>query len=168
MVDVRLWCGAGRAPFIEQIERLARGQRVEIGGTQRLGELLFWRRLRCGPQCREQRQVAQPGSNPAGCLAGGFELFEHGFCAVHDIARHPGEAGHGKTIGTIGRAIGQFVQQHQIALPFPRPHVVQRQRLAGFGQPGEFVVMGREQAAAGDARMHRFGHGPCQREAIIG
>jgi hypothetical protein len=50
--------------------------------------------------------------------------------------RHPGQLGHGKAIGAVRRAIGQFVQQHQIALPFARADMVERQRLAGLGQPG--------------------------------
>ena len=60
------------------------------------------------------------------------------------------------------------MQQHQIALPFARADMVEAQRLAGFGQTGEFVVVGREQAAAADLGMHRLGHRPGQRQAVIG
>ncbi len=46
--------------------------------------------------------------------------------------------------------------------------MVQRQRLAAFGKPRQLMIMGGEQAAAGNVVMDRLHHGPGDRQPVIG
>ena len=46
--------------------------------------------------------------------------------------------------------------------------MVQAERFAGIGEAGQFVVVGREQAAAAVLSVHGLGHSPGERKAVIG
>ena len=131
---------------VERVERLARGHAVGVELGERFGERVgggFGRR-RGG----EQRQVVEPGGDPAGRVAAGLELGEHRLGAGEDDRRQPGELGDGDAVAAVGGAFGDFVEQDQIALPFARADMVERQRVEPVGEPRQLVIMGREQGAA--------------------
>ncbi len=59
------------------------------------------------------------------------------------------------------------MKQKEVALPLPRANVMQRQRLAGFRQSRQFMVMRGEKTAAAVRLVDSLGHGPGQREAVV-
>jgi hypothetical protein len=60
------------------------------------------------------------------------------------------------------------VEQHQIALIFARPDVMERQAIEPPGKPRQLVIMGCEQGPALDAIVHRLDHCPGDRQPVIG
>src|SRR3546814_13085935 len=46
--------------------------------------------------------------------------------------------------------------------------MVEAERVATFGEPGQLVIMRREQAAAAIVLMDRLDHRPGDREAVVG
>ena len=77
-----------------------------------------------------------------------FELGEHRAGPGDDRWRQPGELGDGDAVAAVGGAVGDLVEQDQIALPFARADVVERQSVEPSGEPRQLVIMGREEGPA--------------------
>ena len=60
------------------------------------------------------------------------------------------------------------MQKDQIPLPFACPDMVERKRVQPLGEPGQLVIVGREQAAATITVVNRLDHSPSDGEAVIG
>ena len=103
-----------------------------------------------GSRRREQGQIVEPGGNSAGRVASRFELGEHRARPGNHVRRKPGELGDGDAVAAVGGAVGDFVEQHEIALPLARADVVQRQGVEPPREPRQLVIMGREQRPAFD------------------
>ena len=81
----------------------------------------------------EQRQIVESRGDPAGGVAPGLKLGQHRLGAGHDRRRKTGELGDGDAVAAVGRTVADFVQQHQIALPFARADMMQRQGVEPVG-----------------------------------
>ncbi|KAG5734964.1 hypothetical protein E4T56_gene20429, partial [Termitomyces sp. T112] len=145
---------------------LTRRERIDIERPQLFAQGITLGRLL--HHIGEQGQIAEPGGNAPGFGPPLFQLGQHRFRAADHRPRHARQSRHGQTERAFRRTRGDFVQQHQIALPFTRADMVERQRLTRISQPRQFMIMGGKQAAAPVDPMHRLGHRPCQREAVIG
>ena len=97
---------------------------------------------------RSSRPAAIPpvASRPASSLASTERR------AGDDGWRQPRKLGHRDPVAAVGGAFGDFVEEHQIALPFARADMVKRQAIEPSGKPGQLVVMGREQGPAAARR----------------
>ena len=96
----------------------------------------------------EQGQIVEPRGDPAGGVAAGLELGEHRLGARDDRRRQAGELGHRDAVAAVGGAVGDFVEEDEVALPLARADMVERQAVEPAGEAGELVIMGREQGAA--------------------
>ena len=88
--------------------------------------------------------------------------------ARDDRRRQAGELGDGDAVAAVGGAVGDFVEQDEVALPFARADVVQRQAVEPPGEPRQLMIMGREQGPAFDLVVHRLDHRPGDREPVVG
>ena len=59
------------------------------------------------------------------------------------------------------------MEQDEIALPLARADMVERERVEPFGEPGQLVIMRREQATAAIDVVHRLDDRPGDGETII-
>src|SRR3546814_10915482 len=85
-----------------------------------------------------------------------------------DGRRKPGKSRNGKAIATIRWSFRQFMQQHEIALPFPRTDMVKRERIKFFGEPRQLMIVRSKAATSSIDLMHSLHHGPGKRKPVIG
>jgi hypothetical protein len=79
----------------------------------------------------------------------GLEAFKDGFGAVDDGVGESGEAGDLNAVGTIGGTFGDLTDEDDFVVPFFDNDGVVLEAVKGFGELGEFVVMGGERGCGG-------------------
>lgn len=97
----------------------------------------------------------------------GFELGEDDLGAFDDVSRKPGDFGDVDAVALVGGAFDDFVEEDDVIAVLADGDVP----IAGIGkrlgQLGQFVIVRREQCAAMDLIVQKFGDRPCQRDAIV-
>ena len=74
----------------------------------------------------EQRQIVETGRQAAGLRPPRLQPRQHRFGARHHRRRQAGGARHRQAVAAVGRAVGDLVEEDEVALPLARPHVVER------------------------------------------
>ncbi len=100
----------------------------------------------------------------------GFEAFKDSFGTVDDGIGESGEAGDLNAVGTIGGAFGDLADKDDFVVPFFDNDGVVLKAGKGFGELGEFVVMGGKEGAGTGAfgGVEVFNDGPGDGKAVVG
>src|SRR3546814_1189416 len=93
----------------------------------------------------EQRQIIKPCRQPAAGLTPGLQPLQYLAGAGDHRRRQAGELRHRKPVAAIGSALRQLMQKNEVALPFPRTHMMEGKRIQPARQPRQFVIMGRSE-----------------------
>ena len=80
-----------------------------------------------------------------------FQLRQDLLGSFDDVRRHARQSGHVDAITFVGRARQDFVQKHDLVLPFAHGHIEVAQPRERSGQRRELVVVRGEKGAATDA-----------------
>ena len=148
------------------LQRFTGGEAVRLDVVERGND-----GIGCVPGFRsrgEQWQIVESGGDPSSRIAAGLELGEHRLRAGNHGGRQSRELSDRDPVAAVGSAVGDFVQQDEIALPFARPHVVQRECVEAAGEARQLVVVSREQSPALQLIVHGLDHGPGNRKPVIG
>ena len=100
----------------------------------------------------------------------GLEAFKDSFGAVDDGIGESGEAGDLNAVGAVGGAFGDLTDKDDFVVPFFDDDGVVLKAGKGFGELGEFVVMGGKEGTGAGAfgGVEVFNDGPGDGETVVG